>query len=299
MVSKIIRRSPTKSIKDCRGGTTRRHRRKSPVKKAAAASAAVIASINKSLFSCHRRLIKIFSKLAQIGTPNRNKGYKILKKTPESGSKPEPRPESETLVRRSLAFDGHRLPPLTSPGRRTVFLDLDETLVHSKADPPPERFDFVVRPRIDGEVLNFYVLKRPGVDELLESLGARYEVVVFTAGLKEYASLVLDRLDRKSVIAHRLYRDSCKEVDGRLVKDLSGLGRDLRRVVIVDDNPNSYSLQPENAVPILPFVDDLGDRELRKLAGFFERSDAFDDMRDAVKQYVGGHGNDKLETLQI
>ena len=181
-----------------------------------------------------------------------------------------------------------------------MFLDLDETLVHSKADPPPERYDFVVRPRIDGEVMSFYVLKRPGADELLESLGAKYEVVVFTAGLREYASLVLDRLDRKRVITHRLYRDSCKEVDGRLVKDLSGLGRDLRRVVIVDDNPNSYSFQPENAVPVRPFIDDLGDCELRKLARFFECSDGFDDMRDAVKHYFGyGNDDDKLESLQI
>ncbi|XP_062094550.1 uncharacterized protein LOC133800568 [Humulus lupulus] len=303
MVSKIIRKTPTKSIKDCRG-SARRHRRKSPVKKAAAASAAVIASINKSFFTCHRRLIKIFSKLTQIGTPGRNKGYKILKKTPESTSikaESPPRPNSEPPVRRLLTFD-NRLPPLISPEKRTIFLDLDETLVHSKADPPPERFDFVVRPRIDGEVLNFYVLKRPGVDELLESLGAKFEVVVFTAGLKEYASLVLDRLDRKRVIAHRLYRDSCKEVDGRLVKDLSDLGRDLRRAVIVDDNPNSYSLQPENAVPVQPFIDDLGDCELSKLAGFFERSDEFDDMREAAKYYIAhgpGNHDDKLETLQI
>ncbi|GMN43476.1 hypothetical protein TIFTF001_012680 [Ficus carica] len=296
MVSKIVKRTPTRSIKDCRSSSNRRHRRRSPAKKAAAA---VLASINKSIFTCHKRIIKLFSKLAQIGTPksNRSKGYKILKKTPESPSR-SARSGPETLaVRRSLAFDG-LLPPPTSPEKRTVFLDLDETLVHSQADPPPARFDFVVRPRIDGEVMNFYVLKRPGVDELLESLAAKYEVVVFTAGLREYASLVLDRLDRKSLIAHRLYRDACKEVDGRLVKDLSDSGRDLRRVVIVDDNPNSYSCQPENAVPVRPFVDDLGDQELGKLVGFFEGSDCFDDMRDAVKHYLA-YGNEKFETLEI
>ncbi|KAK9267679.1 hypothetical protein L1049_010111 [Liquidambar formosana] len=155
-------------------------------------------------------------------------------------------------------------------------------------------FDFVVRPTIDGEVLNFYVLKRPGVEELLEALGAKFEVVVFTAGLKEYASLVLDRLDRKAVIAHRLYRDSCKEVDGKFVKDLSELGRDLKQVVIVDDNPNAYVFQPENAIPVRPFVDDLGDKELQRLIKFFESTDCFDDMRDAVRQYLA-EGHQKLE----
>lgn len=175
---------------------------------------------------------------------------------------------------------------MISPHRRTVFLDLDETLVHSKADPPPDRFDFVVQPRIDGHVVNFYVLKRPGVDELLEFLAPKYEVVVFTAAMEEYAAMVLDRVDPKRLISHRIYRDSCRQVDGKLVKDLSEVGRDLKRVVIVDDNPNSYAKQPENAVPIRPFIDDISDRELWKLMKFFEISDSCDDMRDAVKRYV-------------
>lgn len=134
--------------------------------------------------------------------------------------------------------------------------------------------------------MNFYVLKRPGVDDLLEFLTAKYEVVVFTAALEGYASMVLDRVDPKRRISHRLYRDSCREVDGKLVKDLSEMGRDLKRVVIVDDNPNSYAKQPENAIPIRPFINDLGDQELWKLIKFFEISDCFDDMRDAVRQYV-------------
>ena len=37
------------------------------------------------------------------------------------------------------------------------------------------------------------------------------------------------------------------------VKDLSRLGRDLRRTVIVDNNPFSFLLQPENGVPCVPF----------------------------------------------
>jgi RNA polymerase II subunit A small phosphatase-like protein len=292
MVSKISKRTPTKSIKDCRKSNhqhRRRHRRKSPAKN-------VIASINKSLFACHRRLVKLFSKLARIATPSpnrHNKGYKILHKFPELEL-----PESETSVRKALVFDNiepARLPPLIAP-KRTVVLDLDETLVHSKMDPPPDRFDFLVRPRIDGEIMNFYVQKRPGVEDLLAALGERFEVVVFTAGRREYASLVLDRLDRKGVVAHALYRDACKEIDGKYVKDLSGLGRDLRRVLIVDDNPNAYGLQPENAIPIVPFTGDLGDRELGRLMEFLDGCDGVEDMREAVKLYVGAD-QDAKKTL--
>ncbi|XP_062016953.1 uncharacterized protein LOC133733325 [Rosa rugosa] len=295
MVAKFMKKSPSKSI-----ATKRRHHRRSTAKKAATAASTAVLS---SLITCQRRLIKLFNKLARVGTPNRHKGFKILKKTTAQTHDPT-RPE-EALVCRALFFSGGPLPPQILPEKRTIVLDLDETMVHSQAGSPPEKYDFVVRPRIDGMVLDFYVLKRPGVDELLEKLGEKYEVVVFTAGLREYASLVLDRLDGKRVISHRLYRDSCKEVDGKFVKDLSGLGRDLRRVVIVDDNPNSYALQPENGVPVRPFLDDMADRELGKLVEFFEgeQCGCCEDMRDAVKNYVAAgecvaKNDDEFETLQ-
>lgn len=173
----------------------------------------------------------------------------------------------------------------------TLFLDLDETLVHSKTDPAPVNYDFVVFPKIDGQVVPFYVLKRPGVDQFLKMAATKFEIVIFTAGLEEYASRVLDLLDPKGeVIAHRLYRDSCREIGGKYVKDLSGLGRDLGRVAIVDDNPMSFSLQPENAVRVKPFVSDLEDEELKRVMEFLDVAVKFEDVRDAVKFFVGDEG---------
>lgn len=168
-------------------------------------------------------------------------------------------------------------------------LDLDETLVHSSMEKPEVPYDFVVNPKIDGQILTFFVIKRPGVDEFLKKIREKYQIVVFTAGLREYASLVLDKLDpERRVISRSFYRDACSEIDGRLVKDLGFVMRDLRRVVIVDDNPNSYALQPENAFPIKPFWDDLEDVELKKLGEFFDGDCVkFEDMRVALKEFVG------------
>ncbi|KAK4386525.1 Seipin-2 [Sesamum angolense] len=284
MVSKIVKRTPTKSLKN-RKNLPHHHRRrshkKSPIKNASSAASVVVASINKSIYTCHRRLIKIFTKLARIATPNktpRKKGYQILDKVPVNSP--------DITVRKSLFNESITLPPLLSPDKKTIFLDLDETLVHSTATIPPERYDFVVRPVINGEKVEFFVLKRPFVDEFLNFLSKKFEIVVFTAGIEEYASLVLDRLDWRRLISHRLYRDSCKEVDGRFVKDLSGIGRELNRVVIVDDNPNSYQFQPDNAIPIKPFTDDLGDEELKGLIQFFEGCEEVEDTRNAVKAYL-------------
>lgn len=105
---------------------------------------------------------------------------------------------------------------------------------------------------------------------------------------------MLDQLDPTGeIIKHRLYRDSCREMEpARFVKDLAQTGRGLDQVVIVDDNPNAYTLQPDNAIPIKPFVDNLGDAELRRLARFFELAGLFEDVRDAVKCYLSEFGDD-------
>jgi RNA polymerase II subunit A small phosphatase-like protein len=226
--------------------------------------------------------------ITRLSSNRKRNSYKILKKTTTHFNLHQE--TSLNTVCKTLLFDDNEsttalLPP-SILNRKTIFLDLDETLVHSTTSPPPDRFDFVVRPIIDGAPMDFYVVKRPGIDELLESLASRFEIVVFTAALKEYASLVLDRLDRNRFISHRLYRDSCRNIEGRLVKDLALVGRDLKSVVIVDDNPVSFSNQPENAILIKPFVDDICDRELWKLKSFFDGSECFDDMRDAIKFYV-------------
>ncbi|KAL6198262.1 hypothetical protein ACLB2K_028054 [Fragaria x ananassa] len=241
-----------------RHGKRPHHRRNSSVKKAAAASKVM---------------------LSDIGTDKGSLDILTRTQAPDPAW-PETGPPTTSPS----------LPPLTSPEKRTVFLDLDETLVHTSAT-LPNRFDFIVRPIIRGTEMTFYVIKRPGVDQFLQKLAEKYEVVAFTAGMREYASLVLDRLDRQGFISHCLYRDSCKEVYGKFVKDLSGLGRDLRRVVIVDDNPNSYFLQPENGISVRPFVyDDMEDGELGRLLKFFEGEEGSEDIRDDVREYVNDEG---------
>lgn len=123
--------------------------------------------------------------------------------------------------------------------------------------------------------------------EFLERLGETYNVAVFTAGLEDYASQVLDKLDKKGVISQRLYRDSCTELTGRYVKDLTlVVGKDLGSALIVDDNPFAYSLQPENGVPITAFVDYMKDQELLKMVEFLKICYVYEDMRDAVQDLL-------------
>ncbi|XP_025928269.1 CTD small phosphatase-like protein isoform X6 [Apteryx rowi] len=135
---------------------------------------------------------------------------------------------------------------------------------------PISNADFIVPVEIDGTIHQVYVLKRPHVDEFLQRMGELFECVLFTASLAKYADPVADLLDRWGVFRARLFRESCVFHRGNYVKDLSRLGRELSKVIIVDNSPASYIFHPENAVPVQSWFDDMTDTELLDLIPFFE-----------------------------
>ena len=66
-----------------------------------------------------------------------------------------------------------------------------------------------------------------------------------------------------SVFAHRLFRESCVYDRGNYVKDLSKLGREMKRTIIIDNSPASYLFQPQNAIPCSSWFDDKNDTLLK------------------------------------
>ncbi|GAB0492826.1 hypothetical protein MMPV_004096 [Pyropia vietnamensis] len=189
--------------------------------------------------------------------------------------------DSSSLMAQLLALPPTFTPaaPLLPPAaghlasRPTLVLDLDETLVHSSFTYLADAH-LTLPLTISGETAVAYVRKRPRVDEFLAAVADIFEVVVFTASLALYADPVLDELSASAAAIHggnpadmihgRLYREHCVMVGGVFVKDLTRLGRDVKQVIIVDNSPISYAMQPENAVHILDFIDDEADGELDK-----------------------------------
>lgn len=154
-------------------------------------------------------------------------------------------------------------------GKKCLVLDLDETLVHSSFK-YLRTADFVIPVEIDDQVHNVYVIKRPGVDEFLDRVGKLYEVVVFTASVSRYGDPLLDILDPRGAVHHRLFRDSCYNYDGNYIKNLSQIGRPLSDLIILDNSPASYILHPQHAIPISSWFSDAHDNELLDIMPLLE-----------------------------
>ncbi|KAG1339100.1 CTD small phosphatase-like protein 2 [Cocos nucifera] len=154
----------------------------------------------------------------------------------------------------------------------TVVLDLDETLVcayESSSLPPLVRDQAIeaglkcfelecvsVEKDAEGKqkVNHVTVFERPGLREFLQQISKFANLVLFTAGLEGYASPLVDRIDVDDNFSLRLYRSSTVSTEYREhVKDLSCVSKDFCRVVIVDNNPFSFLLQPLNGIPCIPF----------------------------------------------
>eukprot|EP00002_Diphylleia_rotans_P029340 TRINITY_DN596_c0_g5_i1.p1 TRINITY_DN596_c0_g5~~TRINITY_DN596_c0_g5_i1.p1 ORF type:complete len:301 (-),score=53.91 TRINITY_DN596_c0_g5_i1:742-1644(-) len=181
----------------------------------------------------------------------------------------------------ALGLDSGVLLPALAPdfaSKKTIVLDLDETLVHSSFKPVPGA-DFVIDIEIEGIEHRVYVCKRPHVEAFLAEMGKIYEVVVFTASLSKYADPVLDLLDPLRVVKHRLFRESCTYHMGNFVKDLTRLNRRMEDIFIIDNAPIAYLFQPENAIAITSWFDDLNDTELLEMIPFLRELAQVDDVR--------------------
>ena len=145
------------------------------------------------------------------------------------------------------------VPPFLSPMhlryKYTLVLDMDETLLH---------FFFT-------NIMGMYFV-RPYCFEFLNDLNNLYEIITFTAGTKDYADNILNQLDiNDNIIKYRLYRQHTTICGLSAYKDLSKLGRDLSKIIIIDNLKENFKMQPNNGLFIKTWTNDVNDKQLKDL----------------------------------
>ena len=158
----------------------------------------------------------------------------------------------------------------------TLVLDLDETLIS---------FKFTQMNKGIGKLH-----LRPGLEDFLEEIKKYYEIIIFTSGTKDYADTILSIIEQKNNSKYFngiLYREHTTLIGKKYIKDLTKIGRDLSKTIIVDNLPQSFKLQRENGILINSFYgDNMDDRALYELKRILiniynEKTD----VRDSIIKY--------------
>ena len=138
------------------------------------------------------------------------------------------------------------LPEINPKFKYTLVLDIDETIIH---------YFFTY--------INGMFFVRPYVYEFLNTLKQYYEIVTFTAGTKDYADNILNLVDTNdNLINYRLYRHHTTIMGCNVFKDLMRLGRDMSKIIIIDNLKDNFKLQPNNGLFIKTWTSDINDNQL-------------------------------------
>lgn len=179
-----------------------------------------------------------------------------------------------------------------------LIMDMDETMIHSQYDYTPnvvKQLQIPVTPetqylQIDASMpyIRLFICVRNDLYSFLHDMMQCYDIYVWTLGVQQYADVILDYIeDRmrrlysiKRCFKKRFYQHHCDDT----IKDLSLLGVDMRRCIIVDDSQESFQLQQQNAIQIPKF---LGQKDncLRQLGDFLLEQSGKPDLRDDLKIY--------------
>eukprot|EP01064_Diplonema_japonicum_P037820 TRINITY_DN898_c1_g2_i1.p1 TRINITY_DN898_c1_g2~~TRINITY_DN898_c1_g2_i1.p1 ORF type:complete len:342 (+),score=70.35 TRINITY_DN898_c1_g2_i1:60-1028(+) len=143
----------------------------------------------------------------------------------------------------ALGWEDRYLLPPQDPAHHnkvTVVFDLDETLVSNR------------KPGVSAAIARNYLI------HMFQLLKGLVEVVLWTASTEDTGKPVVRQIDPKGEFFHHvLYRSPKWFTDGSHTKDLTLLGRDMDKVVIVENTPNCCKFNPQNALIVEDFIGDL------------------------------------------
>ena len=170
------------------------------------------------------------------------------------------------------------LPKINPIYKYSLVLDLDETLIHIKKDNNPKSKRKVM-------------ILRPNLHEFLSKMKKFYELILFSFGTPDYVDPLVNIIEKKEkYFEYRLYRQHSKLFQNEYIKDLSLLGRDIKKIIIVDNLPNAFKLHRSNGICIKGFYGDtIADRNTLKILGnILERirfdADETNDIRDSLRK---------------
>ena len=163
-----------------------------------------------------------------------------------------------------------KTPPMK---KYTLILDLDKTISYKNNK--------------TGEIT-----LRNGLFSFLSGLKPFYEIISFSLEPKNVCDTIINMIEQdKKYFDYKFYKEHSLLYENNLLKDLSLIGREISKMIIVDDEEVCFKLNKENGIKIAPFNGENGnDNKLFELKKILKEIyiGNYDDLRIALKNYKLG-----------
>ena len=163
------------------------------------------------------------------------------------------------------------IPYIKVPSQKkyTLILDLNKTLAFSNRDNN--------------------VTLRNGLFSFLSMIKPYYELISFSCEPNEVSNNIIKEIEsQKKYFDYNFSREHSILYENTLVKDISLIGRDISKVIIIDDDENCFKLNKENGIKIKAFNGnnrmDNALFELKKILILIHKKN-YEDVRSAIKEF--------------
>lgn len=170
---------------------------------------------------------------------------------------------------------------------KLLVLDLDETLIYSVEEPLEREPDF--------QVFKYFVYKRPGVDTFLSTCADWFDLAVWTSSGSDYAHQIITHIfPEPEQLKFIFTRERCiLQFDYnlgvyRMIKPLKKIkkrGFVLKKVLVVDDSPETFVENYGNAILVQKYKGEQEDEELLMLLKYLKKIASIKNVRKLEKRW--------------
>lgn len=179
-----------------------------------------------------------------------------------------------------------------------IVFELEDTFTRTiKGDIASADFRFMLS-SAQGPVCKSTFL-RPSAKEVLTRLAPSFDLYIFTTSSQESADRVLNFLDPfGTFFSMRLYRQHChiNRKTNRFIKLPETVQRPISELLFVDTALSSIQNYKENAVPLIPYLGNLEDRQLLELEAILNQAAAQPNLNDFLREQFHLEALSRVET---
>ena len=132
------------------------------------------------------------------------------------------------------------------------------------------------------------IILRNGLFSFLSTIKPFFELILFSIDSKDFSYPIINMIENdKKYFDYKFYKDHCVLYKNNLIKDLTLIGRDLSKIIIVDNNETCFELNKENGIKISSFYGDNNDNKLFELKNILKEIyfKNYNDVRLALKEF--------------